>query len=267
VTSPCRTRHAIAQARSPRVDALRFVDAYGIVGTACAILAAGRETQLPDLRLPAAATTQRHLDSMGLTRFLKQSGYPYDVEPEPIDSPDVLVPLTPITTIHDAEQLSHLLVEQIEGEASAEVIEPLTEGLWELVANALEPSGEQAMLMGQVYTNGQPPFHDGHVQIAVGDIGHGIRQSFLRSGTRTPTSDHAAIKLALEYLVSSIPDKGRGQGLWTTLEGVTAMDGTLVVRTGGARVATSRAGSKAAVVPELPGTLVGISLPLYPYRS
>jgi anti-sigma regulatory factor (Ser/Thr protein kinase) len=252
--------------RGPYCDLsdLTFIDAYGIVGTACALLSSGSLAQLPDLQLPDLDGPRQHLDSMGLTGVLKQAGYPFGHDPITIDKPDVLVPLTAMTGIHAAEQLSHLLVEQIGDIAAVEVIEPLTEGLWELAANALEHSGQHALLMGQVYADGHAPHHDGWVQVVVGDIGKGIRRSFLDSGTQSPQSDMAAIRLALEYLVSSVPDRGRGQGLTTTAEGVTRWGGTLVVRSGQARIDVTRAGQRARVVSDLPGTLVAITLPLYP---
>lgn len=142
----------------------------------------------------------------------------------------------------------------------------ITEGLWELVANALEHSGAEAVLMGQVYRHGEPPDHAGRVQIVIGDIGRGIRGSFLSSGTRSPADDREAIELALEYLVSSVPDPGRGQGLTTTVEEVTGLTGTVVVRSGAASVLAKAEGVSASSVPAMDGTVVGISLPLYPGR-
>jgi hypothetical protein len=242
------------------LSALRFIDAYGLVGTACAILS----SRPLDLKLPDRTGPHHHLDSMGLTRVLHDAGYSSLGDPAPLDRPDVLVPLTQFKSIHAAEALSHLLVEQLGDSASAQVIEPLTEGLWELAANAVEHSGEQALLMGQVYRKGEPPHHNANVQVVVGDVGKGILRSFQDSQTQQPADDLAAIRLALEYLVSSVPDRGRGQGLTTTAEGVTPWGGELVVRSGTSRVTVTRDGQQAASVPYLAGTLVGISLPLYP---
>jgi hypothetical protein len=237
---------------------LSFVDAYGLVGTVCALLSGG-PADLPDLRLPRNPATQRHLQSMGFAQVLREAGYPFAQDAEPIDRPDVLVPLSYIKSIHAAEQLSHLLFEQISDQSATHAIEPLTEGLWELTANALEHSGVDAFLMGQVYRRAETrPY----VQIVVGDVGKGIRQSFLDSGAYEPPSDAAAIHLALEYLISSVPDTGRGQGLTTTAEGVIAWGGSLVVRSGTARVDVDKARRHTSMVPELNGTLVAISLPL-----
>jgi hypothetical protein len=241
---------------------LRFADAYGLVGTACALLSAGAQGALPDLRVPRELSTQQHLDAMGLTKVLQEAGYPFEEVADPIDKPDVLVPLTRIETIHAAEGLSHLLFEQLGLSASAHVIEPLTEGLWELAANALEHSGEHALLMGQVYNDPGERYGGDRVQVVVGDIGKGVRASFTDSGTQSPKTDREAIELALEYLVSSVPDEGRGQGLTSTAEGVTRWGGTLAVRTGSARVDISPKGQRPLSVFPMPGTVVGIELPL-----
>jgi len=143
----------------------------------------------------------------------------------------------------------------------------ITEGLWELVANALEHSGADALLMGQVYERGEPPDHDRRVQIVIGDAGRGIRASSLESGTRLRADDAEAIELALQYLVSSVPDPGRGQGLTTTVEQATALEGTVVVRSGAARATVDPRGSRIEPAEPIGATVVAISLPLYPGRS
>jgi len=245
---------------------LVFVDAFGLVGTACALLATAHAGVPVHVRLPHAAQRRAHLSGMGFTRFLSETGLSDVPDPTgPIERrPDVVVPLTRIDDISSAERLSHLLWSQVRSHTDPLVLEALTEGLWELVANALEHSGSEAVLMGQVYRGGEPPDHDDRVQIAIGDAGRGIRSSFVESGTHRPESDAQAIHLALEYLVSSVSDPGRGQGLTTTVEQVTALQGRVVIRSGEARV--TRSGSRAATSLVLPitGTIVGISLPLYP---
>jgi len=117
------------------------------------------------------------------------------------------------------------------------------------------------------YRHGKPPDHSQRVQIAIGDAGRGIRASFLASGTQSPANDEEAIELALQYLVSSVPDPGRGQGLTTTVEQTTALEGHVVVRSGTSRVTVHGSGSTAQQVQPIDGTVVGISLPLYPGSS
>ena len=73
--------------------------------------------------------------------------------------------------------------------------------------------GSDALIMGQVYRashGGTPPDHDDRVQVVIGDIGQGIRASFLATGFHAPDDDLEAIRNALEYLVTSVDDPGRG---------------------------------------------------------
>lgn len=116
-----------------------------------------------------------------------------------IDAPDVLVPLERVDG-RSAERLSHLLWEQLESRADPHVLEGATEGLIELVGNALEHSGRgQAIVMAQVYARGEAPDHDDRLQVVIGDVGRGIRESFLAGPEHRPADDRTAIDLALTY--------------------------------------------------------------------
>lgn len=244
---------------------LAFVDAYGLVGIACALMAADHSCPEKHLVWPSASQRRAHLDAMGLTRFLAEvSGAATDAGRTVGHFPEVVVPLTFVTDSSVAEQISHLLWAQVRGSVDPSVLQALTEGLWELIANALEHSGEHAVLMGQVYRGGEAPDHDDRVQVVIGDVGRGIRQSLASTPARGSLNDREAIEMALEYLVSSVEDPGRGQGLTTTLEEVTALNGKLGVRSGVAKLTADSSQRKAESVPWLPGTIVGMSLPLYP---
>jgi hypothetical protein len=134
----------------------------------------------------------------------------------------------------------------------------VTEALWELAANAVEHSDADGFALGQVI--GEQSV-DHCLQLAIGDIGIGIRGSFLRGGVHLPPTDADALGLAVRYLISSVPDSGRGQGLWTTFEETVGLDGSAILRSGTARLLRGRTGSRTARVPQLPGTIVFISLP------
>lgn len=264
ITASSFEERLLADADQCDLSRLVFVDAFGVVATACALLAAGSEGTRPGVVLPTAEQMHEHLGRMGFIRFLSDLGYDVSAGSEPEVHGDVVVPLRRVANIADGEQLSHLMWAQAKRWVSPQVLQALTEGLWELVANALEHSGAEAVLMGQVYRHGKPPDHDDRVQIVIGDVGRGIRESFLGSGTRSPADDREAIELALEYLVSSVPDPGRGQGLTTTVEEVTALTGSVVIRSGAARVEARAGGLSAQAVLPIKGTMVGMSLPLYP---
>lgn len=248
---------------------LKFIDAYGLVGTACAIRA-GLIAE-PDLRVlpPSNKAIRAHLAVMGFADFLsgigRSSAAPTHLA---ADATDVVVPLRRAKDSGGAQAMSHLLWEQLRGHVDPQVLEAMAEGVWEMLANALEHSGSDALIMGQVYSadrGGRAPDHDDRVQVVIGDTGQGILGSFRATGTQNAGNDIEAIRLALEYLVTSVPgDAGRGQGLFTTMEQVVGVRGRMVVRSGTGKVTIDVGGTIEEIVPPIPGVIVALSLPLYP---
>lgn len=249
------------------LSGLTFIDAYGLVGTACALCSASIDVSVP-LVLPQAKNARAHLATMGFGDFLLMTlGQHVDLPVSPPTSrEDVVVGLQATADSGSAQALSNLLWEQLSGNVSPQVLNALGEGVWEMIANALEHSGTDAIIMGQVYRTprGTPPDHDNRVQVVIGDTGRGIRNSFLATGSHAPVSDTAAIHLALKYLVSSVADPGRGQELSTTMDLVLETQGSMVVRSGAGKVTITEQGRTDASVPFIPGVIVALSLPLYP---
>lgn len=248
---------------------LAFVDAYGLVGTACA-LRAGLEDR-PDLQIspPVNATTGAHLTNMGFRDFLRDRGLPLGLpDGSAVEASDVVVPLRSAELAGGDQALSHLLWEQLRAHVDPQVLEAVSEGVWEILANAFEHSGSDAQLMAQVYRaerGGTAPDHNDRVQVVVGDVGQGVLASFRATGVREPADEIEAIQLALEYLVTSVPDDpGRGQGLFTTMEQVVQLQGRMIVRSGDALVAIDQAGKESRRVAPIPGVIVALSLPLHP---
>jgi hypothetical protein len=148
---------------------LKFIDAYGLVGTACALRATGNA----DLLLPDALVTRTHLSTMGFRRFLLGMGRAADLPEPPSGSyPDVVVPLRSTADSSGAQELSNLLWAQLAEHVDPLVLNATAEGVWEMVGNALEHSGEDALIMGQVYRaarGGTAPDHDDRVQVVIGE--------------------------------------------------------------------------------------------------
>lgn len=261
--------HLDPSARTCDFTKLVFIDAYGLVGTASALRAGLDEA--PDLRVvpPASPASGMHLTNMGFRAFLNECGLSTDL---PVQSAanvsGVVVPLRSAQLAGGDQALSRVLWHQLRAQVDAQVLEAVTEGVWEIVGNALEHSGSDAQVMAHVYTSaagGRPPDHDDRVQVVVGDVGRGIHASFKATGVREPADELDAIHLALEYLVTSVPDDpGRGQGLSTTMEQVLGLQGRMIVRSGDALVEIDRAGRTDRQVASLPGVIVALSLPLYP---
>ena len=246
---------------------LRFIDAYGLVGTACALRLALAEHRDLVVEMPAEKEMRRHLAAMGFGDFLAQVGKPGLLPDASVPDSDVVAPLRSAADTGGEEALSHLLWGQLRDRVDPQVLAAITEGVWEIVANALEHSGSDASVMAQVYSaqRGRRPDHKNRVQLVIGDVGRGIRASFLESGAREPQTDLEAIDLALRYLVSSIvDDPGRGQGLSTTMEQVVGLGGQMVIRSGTGKISIDAGGREEDTVAALPGVVVGLSLPLYP---
>jgi len=140
------------EAAECNLSPLKFIDAYGLVGTACALrIALADDPRLP-VRVPTSKNMQAHLAAMGFQNFLSEEGHASLLRPEPaFDASDVVVPLRSAADSDGEQALSHLLWEQLRDHVHPQVLATITEGVWEMVGNALEHSGSDAMVMGQVY--------------------------------------------------------------------------------------------------------------------
>lgn len=251
------------------LSSLKFVDAYGLVGLACALSVGIKSSDDIKLIPPTRVSMQGHLTGMGFNDFLADLGKPQMTGVgHKADASDVVVPLRSATDSGGEQAIVKVLWEQLRDQVGPQVLEAIGEGVWEMVANALEHSGSDARVMAQVYRTdkgGTPPDHDDRVQVVIGDVGRGIRDSLASSPVHDPKTDLEAIDLALEYLITSVhDDPGRGQGLSTTLEQVDGLGGRMVVRSGTGKLSIEGGERRAELVSPLRGTIVALSLPLYP---
>jgi hypothetical protein len=90
----------------------------------------------------------------------------------------------------------------------------------------------------------------------------GVRESLrARYGVMT---DDEAIRRAIQWYVSRVPDRGRGQGLSGVVDGVRDLGGTVSIRSGGASRIMSNRRETTLSVSRLQGTIVGARLPCRP---
>lgn len=104
---------------------LTFVDAYGLVGTACALLAAGNRGETLPVVLPPWPMAS-HLTRMGFTRFLGEIGVADGVEPP--HHPDVVVPLEVVRDVNAAEKISILSGRRCASTSTLQSFKPSTRG-------------------------------------------------------------------------------------------------------------------------------------------
>ena len=79
-------------------------------------------------------------------------------------------------------------------------------------------------------------------------------------------TDDAAIRRAVQWHVSRVPDEGRGQGLPGIVDGVRGLGGTVWIRSGVALRTITRSRQMTVGVSRRQGTIVGARLPCRPGR-
>ncbi len=242
------------------LDAASFVDMYALIGITTSAVRARAVGRSVSFIPPRRASVANYLARMGLPAALHDHGIAShlpDVRSNPL--PESLVSLHGFRDDTGLTKLSNLLRCRLSSQpALMQHLEPLVGALWELGTNVNEHAQSSGFAVAQVYNKAG---RSKRVDLVIGDAGVGIRRSFLDRGSHEPTDDIRAIDLALKYLVSSVDDEGRGQGLTTTVEEALACKGKAVIRTGSGCVVRRPRGRRALDVPFLHGTTVLVSIP------
>jgi hypothetical protein len=132
--------------------------------------------------------------------------------------------------------------------------------LSELGGNVLEHGGGGGLLALQVYGEADQPF----LELAVGDLGPGIRASLLGNpGNPRLAGDFQAIQHAVRPMISGSTDPARGSGLYQLLRVIHGHGGSVQIRSGTAKARwrADRVGGIGFDVPYLPGTQISFTLP------
>jgi len=245
---------------------IAFVDAYALTGLACFVASAARDGLPVRVVLPEEPDVRSWLSRMHFGDALEA----FDVHvvgdlPRVVerDRRDALIELQRFKDAHGSDRLASFVWEWLEGGADGEVVNQLFEATGELGANVVEHAGSPSggFVTAQRYKAGTP---DERIIVAVGDVGIGIRESLRpRYGEMT---DDVAIARAVQWNVSRVPDKGRGQGLPGVVDGVRGLGGTVWIRSGVALRTIARGRPTTVGVSRLQGTIVGARLPCRPGR-
>jgi hypothetical protein len=243
-----------------------FVDAYALVGLACFIASAARDGLPVRLVLPEDPDVRSWLSRMHLGAVIDAFGAWVEGAlprvPER-DRRDTLIELERFDDAHGSDRLASFVWERLEGGADGEVVNQLFEATGELGLNVVEHAGSPAggFVAAQRYKAGMP---EERIIVAVGDVGVGIRESLRpRYGDMT---DGEAIRRAIQWHVSRIPDEGRGQGLPGVVDGVRGLDGVVWIRSAAVSRKITRRRETTSEVSRLQGTIVGARLPCRPGR-
>jgi hypothetical protein len=243
-----------------------FVDAYALAGLACFIASAARDGLPVELVLPENIDVRSWLSRMHLGEVLDA----FEVRVEGVlprvperDRRDTLIELERFDDSFGSHRLASFIWERLAGGVDGEVVNQLFEAAGELGQNVVEHAGSPVggFIAAQRYKAGAP---EERIVVAVGDVGVGIRESLRARYGDMP--DAKAIRRAIQWNVSSIPDEGRGQGLPGVVEGVKALGGVVWIRSGAASRMVTRGQARTFEVSRLQGTIVGARLPCRPGR-
>jgi hypothetical protein len=219
-----------------------FVDAYALTGLACFIASAAGDGLPVKLVLPEEPDVRSWLSRMHLGGVLDAFGVQVEGMLPRVaerDRRDTLIELERFQDSHGSDRLAAFIWDRLEGGADGEVVNQLFEATGELGLNVVEHAASPAggFVAAQRYKAGTP---EEWIIVAVGDVGIGIRESLRpRYGDM---EDGQAIRRAVQWNVSRIPDDGRGQGLPGVVDGVRGLGGTVWIRSGDAcrRITRSR---------------------------
>ena len=243
-----------------------FVDAYALAGLACFIASAARDGLPVRLVLPENTDVRSWLSRMHLGEVLDA----FEVRVEGVlpsvaehDRRDTLIELERFDDSLGSHRLASFIWERLEGGADGEVVNQLFEAAGELGQNVVEHAGSPVggFIAAQRYRAGAP---EERIVVAVGDAGVGIRESLRARYGDMP--DGQAIRRAIQWNVSSVPDEGRGQGLPGIVEGVRALGGVVWIRSGVAFRMVTRRQARTFEASRLQGTIVGARVPCRPGR-
>lgn len=237
------------------LSATTFVDPYGLVGICC-LCAGARRSRVP-VRVvpPVRRDVANYLARMGLAEALEELGLSITLAPVRARAlPTVLLPLQHFDNERVLDELSQLLHSAVGSEPATDLV---LEALWELGVNAVEHSHAVGFVAAQTYRRG---CRGSRIELVVGDGGIGLRQSL--QGRHFVLDDLEAIRMAQGYLVTSLADEGRGQGLAVTREETLTHGGEFMVRSGSGLERSSSGGlRRRETVPKISGTIIRVSLP------
>jgi hypothetical protein len=200
---------------------VEFADPSGLVSLATACLEAiGMGNNLAVLG-PVNRNVANYLLRMGFRDLLRDEGVrlpggfgKWQVSARPLA--DHLLELQAVTAGNATTIGEQLVAIGREAGIPASVLQPAFLGLAESVDNTLQHSGtDRAIAMAQRYRNQSGRLR---VEVAVGDIGLGLRRT-LRRG-RTVADDAAAVTLAVTKGISRFAGSRHGNGLSNVVEAV-----------------------------------------------
>lgn len=238
-----------------------FADIYSLVTTLTIASLWCLDDRPVRMRLPKSKSARTYMARMRFFDTLPDEVQLDGERPTVTEHESALVPLTrldPDVGEFGIEELCQFAYPQL----PPQLAEHFTSALAEVGSNVVHHSEALVgFVAGQRFEKGFQGRPPPRLHLVVADAGIGIRSSLAQAHPEVADmSDVQAISKALEWGVTSKPDKHSGVGLSTVQDYARAFAGVLRIRSGTGTVVFRRGNQHVRGVPGLPGTIVSVEL-------
>lgn len=237
---------------------VRFVLPGGIVAVACLAKAASARGVDVMVKAPADLNVDRYVSRMGLGEVLSDCGLhaPFTVVTHH-DRADVLVGCQ-WADEEGIAGLANMVNDRLwEANVPERTTDLIVSAVFEVADNVLAHSESGGgFICAQTY---QPSTRFERIELAVGDIGRGVKASLQQR--YNPADDQDALELAIQNNVSGL-NPNRGIGLHNVARDIPRAGGRLTIRSGSAYLHVHPGGPYYGSCGRIPGTLVEMRVPV-----
>ncbi len=243
-----------------------FIDVYASVVLALLLRFACTTRTPPELLLPESADVRAYLARQEFYRALEQW---YGMDPElkelqalqwsgnPRVAPLTLVESEDVVTVI-ADRMRNLLCTTAFG-VPTEVADAAWRVLSETLQNIPQHAGGGSGQTGSGFAALQ--LYSDALEVAIGDIGIGVRVSLRENRTYRNCTDAEAQLAVLLHGATRTGNPGRGNGFQITRKVVSGLRGTLVLQSGDTVTVCYKDTCRQLSCPEFPGTQLRIRIP------
>lgn len=252
-----------------RVDLSRydFIDVYASVVLALLLRHAYMmKGEPPDLVLPADDDVKAYLARQDFFKPLSK-WYVIDEEIKALESRQWAANprVAPLTIIESEDDVSGI-VDRIRNLLSSPqfgVSSTVADGVWRVLSETFQNIPQHASADPEVPECGFAALqlYRGAVEVAVGDVGIGLRQSLAQNPSYRRCTHRLAQEAILVHGASRTGIRGRGNGLQLTSRVIARLNGTLRVQSGDTATYCFKATYRQRACPTFPGTQVWIRIP------
>lgn len=243
-----------------------FIDAYATMGLALLVRHACLSGETPDLTVPDSGSVRMYLARQ---EFFEVISSWYEIPQELRDlqgcqwsaNPRV----APLTKIEDEDDVSPVAdrIERLLTSPAFGIPKPFAKGVWRILTETLQNVPQHASIGLERAEPGIAVLqvYPGCVEIAVGDIGVGLRATLSRNPACVGRSDAELQELVLRRGVSGTAVSGRGNGLCLVTDTIVKLRGLLRLQSGSAATTIGSTIHRQNPCTEFPGTQLWIRLP------